>query len=370
MENKKIKLVILSAFYEPYMSGAEQMVKEILEHLGDKYDIVLITGRFDPKLPKQENRPTFKLIRVGIGHKQVDKLLYPLLAAFKIKNIKPQITHAILESYAGLALALVKYFYLRTTRILTLQSGNLDEAGEQKKLHINFFWKFIHKSPHIIASISSSLARRAEKLGVKKENIYITPNGLDFSEVPSPLLEKISKRVICVGRLSWEKSHTLILDAWPSIKKEYPEAQLVFVGEGPERKSIEKQIKDMNLGSSVTLTGNLPHPQVLKELSKSEVFICPSLAEGLGNVFIEAQASGVTPIGTRVDGIPDVIQHEKNGLLIEPKSSEQIADAVIRLLGNKELNQKLRAKGLETSRKFEWSGILKKIEEIYKDILK
>lgn len=346
------------------------MVKQVAERIGPKYETYLVTGLFDKKLAKEEKREGFTIIRVGIGQSRIDKFLFILLGALKAKSLKPDIAHVIMESYAGGALALLKTIYPKAKRILTLQSGDLDSGKKQSVFYIRYFWKLIHRSPHIVTAISSALAERALRLGVKKENLYITPNGLDFSELPSPLLEKIPSRIICVGRLSWEKAHDLTLKAWPKVKKEFPEAKLFFVGEGPEREKIEKQIKEMNLADSVTLTGNLPHTQVLEELSKSEVFICPSLAEGLGNVFIEAQAAGVTPIGTRVGGIPDVIKHEENGLLIEPKNSEQIASAIIRLLKDKELNKRLRTKGLISSRNFEWKGILEKIERIYEKALK
>ncbi|MCX6796384.1 MAG: hypothetical protein NTW06_02700 [Candidatus Falkowbacteria bacterium] len=136
----KKKLVILSAFYEPFMSGAEQMVKEILERLGDRYETTLITGKYDKSLLNFEKRNTFDLFRVGIGHKQIDKLLYPILAAWEVKKIKPDIAHAIMESYAGGALVLVKYFYPQAKRILTLQSGNLDHPNEHKRFLIRSFW--------------------------------------------------------------------------------------------------------------------------------------------------------------------------------------------------------------------------------------
>jgi len=346
------------------MSGAEQMVKQVLERIGPKYETTLVTGLYDSKLPRHDDRGGFEIIRVGIGHKQIDKILYVFLAPFVARGLKPDIVHAIMESYAGGALAILKYIYPKAKRILTLQSGDLDDDEKQKVFYINFFWKAIHTLPNIVTAISTALAARAERLGVKQENLFITPNGLYFDDVPQNV-QKIPGQVICVGRLSWEKAHNNTLDAWVEVLKVFPEAKLVFVGEGPEREKIEKQISDLKLGDSVTLTGNVTHDEVLQKMSESEVFVCPSLAEGLGNVFIEAQACGVTPIGTRVGGIPDIIRHEENGLLIEPKNSSQIADSIIRLLKNDALRNKLRSKGLETSRKFEWQGILEKIEGIY-----
>ncbi len=363
MQNNK--LVILSAFYEPYMSGAEQMVKEVLERLGDRYETTLVTGRFSRTLAKAEKRNSFYLKRVGVGHKQIDKLLYPLLAAWEVKKIKPAVTHAIMESYAGGALVLVKYLLKDTKRILTLQSGDLDDPKKQKNIFIQLFWKIIHRSPDIVTAISTFLAKRAESLGVSRDKIFITPNGVDFSEITEST-EKITNRVVCVARLSWEKGLDFLIKAWLEVIKKVPDAELVMVGDGDKRLEIESLIKELNIADSVVLMGNLPHRQTLIEIKKSEIFVCPSLAEGLGNVFIEAQACGVTPIGTRVGGIPDIIQDGMNGVLVEPKNTEAISQSIINLLSNKELNKRLAARGLETVRRFDWQKIIEEIDVIYK----
>lgn len=369
MEERKIKVVVFSAFYEPFMSGAEQMVKEIAERLGKKYDITLIAARLDSKLPKTERRENFNLVRVGVGHKKIDKLLYSLLAALKARNVKPEIIHAVMESYAGGALALVKYIYPRAKRILTLQSGDLDSDVKQKKFLIKFFWKVIHRAPHIVTAISGFLADRAARLRVDKSKIFITPNGVDLSQIPKDE-EKIANRVICVARLSWEKGLDYLIKAWPEVLKQTPEAKLVMVGEGDKRKEIETMIKDLNIADSVVLMGNLPHDRTLEEIKKSEIFICPSLAEGLGIVFIEAQACGVPAIGTRVGGIPDVIKDNENGLLILPKNSEAIVAAIAKLLKDKSMADKLSARAFQTVKKYDWKNVISQINRLYEEVLK
>lgn len=363
----KIRVVILSAFYEPYMSGAEQMVKEIAERLGNNYDITLITARLDKKLARQESRDTFTLIRVGWGSR-LDKFFYPLLAAIKLRRFKPDLIHAVMESYAGGALALAKWFYSPAKRILTLQSGDLDSEKKQKQWLIKIFWKLIHRSPDYLTAISNFLAQRAKGLGVDENKIKVIPNGVDLSEVPVEV-NKIDNRVICVARLSWEKGLDYLVKAWPKVLTQVPEAKLVLAGEGDKRQEIEKLIRNLEIIDSVELLGNLPHRQVLQEIKKSEVFICPSLAEGLGIVFIEAQACGVVPIGTRVGGIPDVIQDNQNGLLIKPKSSEDISQAIIKLLTDKDLSERLVSKAQETVKRYDWNTIINQIERVYRKLL-
>lgn len=366
--HSKKKIVVLSAFYEPFMSGAEQMVKEIVERLGDQYKMTLITARLDKSLPKMEKRKVFTLIRVGLGYRQVDKLLYPILSAIKVWRIKPKIVHAIMESYAGGALMLIKYLYPKSKRILTLQSGNLEDNIKQSQFLVKFFWRRIHQAPQIITAISLYLARRPERLGIDKGRVYITSNGIDLSHIPGQA-EKISNRVIFLGRLSYEKGLDYLLAAWPQVLRQVPEAKLMLVGEGDKRTELERLIKEFNINDSVELKGNLPHGRALAEIKKSEIFICPSLAEGLGNVFIEAQACGVPPIGTNVGGIPDIIKDNENGLLIEPKNSEAIAAAIIKLLKDKELAKRLSLKGLETVKKFDWQNIIRSIDLIYQEAI-
>jgi hypothetical protein len=171
IDGRRRQIAILSAFYEPFMSGAEQLAKEILERLGDRYDLVLIAARLDKSLPKQEQRAGFKIVRVGIGHKLIDKFLYPVLAAWQVRRERPEVVQAIMESYAGGALVLAKYLYPRAKRILSLQSGDLDHDQKQSHWHIRMFWQLIHRSPDLVTPISEFLAQRERRLGVPEDKI-------------------------------------------------------------------------------------------------------------------------------------------------------------------------------------------------------
>lgn len=363
-KNDKIKIALLSLVYEPYWSGAEKMVKEIAVRLGDKYDITIITLRLDKTFLRRERAGNHQIIRVGFGVGTLNKFLFPFLAASQVIKLRPDIIHAIMESYAAGALVILRYLYPRGRRILTLQSGDLDDPKKQKRFFIKFFWRAIHKAPHKITAISNFLSDRAKKMGVKEEDVLITPNGVDFAKISADA-EKIPARVICVARLSWEKGLDYLLKAWPAVSAGVPRARLVLVGEGDKRPEIEGLIKELGLAESVELKGALPHEQTLEEIAKSSVFVCPSLAEGLGIVFIEAQAAGVPVIGTRVGGIPDVIQNGENGLLIKPKSSEEISAALIKLLTDKELSEKLVRGARESVKKFDWANIMVLIDELY-----
>ena len=369
MNNQKAdarpKIIIFSCFYDPFMSGAELFVKEVVERLADKYKFTIISARLDNKLPKFEEREHFDYYRVGLGS-SFDKWLYPVLAARLAKKLKPDIVHGVMESYAGIAACRFKKKNQNTPTILTLQSGDLDDPSK----HIpKWLWKKIHVTPDRITAISTALGRRAEKLGVPKEKIAIIPNGVDLELAKNSRSEHVPGRIVTVARLSWEKGLDYLIRAMPAVIKECPEAHLVMVGEGDRRGEIEGLIQELGIEGRVTLLGRLPHEKTLEEIGKSEVFICPSLAEGLGIVFIEAQACGVAVIGTRVGGIPDVIDDEASGLLVEPKNSEDIEKALIRLLENLELRERLVRVALERIDRFDWNRVVREVADEYDKLL-
>jgi glycosyltransferase involved in cell wall biosynthesis len=357
-------IVIFACFYEPFMSGAELFVKEVIERLAKRYHFVVIAARLDKSLPKYEKHESYEYYRVGLGNKN-DKWIYPIFAARLAKKLKPQITHAVMESYAGIAAWFFKLWNKNTPTILTLQSGDLDDPSKNIP---KWLWKKIHTKPDLITAISNALADRAKQLGAKQ--VAIIPNGVDIELATKSRTEQIPGRIVCVARLSWEKGLDYLIKAMPDVIREHPDARLVMVGEGDKRNELESMIKELGLEEKVKLLGRLPHEETLAEIGKSEIFVCPSLAEGLGIVFIEAQACDVAVVGTRVGGIPDVIQDEETGLLVEPKNSEQISIALKRLLANQDLRERLRQSAIARLDYFDWNKIVEDVSREYQKLLK
>ncbi len=226
-----MRIVILSAFYEPFMSGAEQLVKELSERIGETEEVVVLTARLQRSAVSREDRSNFILERLGVGHPWIDKFLFPLLAAWRVRHWQPDLVHAVMESYAGVALVGVKYFYPRARRLLTLQSGDLDDRRKQKQWHIRWAWRMIHQTPHHLTAISNFLADRAIKLGVPADHVSIIPNGVDLTSIPRPFRSN-PNQIICVARLSWEKGLSDLLRAWKLVVAANPLVQLKIVGDG------------------------------------------------------------------------------------------------------------------------------------------
>ncbi len=139
------RIIILSAFMTPFRSGAEACAEEVARELEDAYDITIITARLDRSLPKTDTMGKVKIVRVGFGSR-LDKWLYPILAAKAACKLKPDLIHAVLESFAGEALARVAKRCPKIPRLLTCQSTNTTLRLDR-----------IHKAANRVTAISSVL---------------------------------------------------------------------------------------------------------------------------------------------------------------------------------------------------------------------
>jgi colanic acid/amylovoran biosynthesis glycosyltransferase len=192
--------------------------------------------------------------------------------------------------------------------------------------------------------------------------------GLDLSVLPPRKRTQGARtRVICVGRLSAEKGQAGLLEAFAAVRARGHDAELVLVGDGPDRERVERRIAALGLGDSVRLLGRLPEPQTLAEIAASDVLVLASFIEGLPVVFMEAMAIGVAVIGPRVAGVPELIDHGNNGLLFAPANWPELAERLEALLSDSALRERLAAAGrAAVEAGFEIHGAVAPIERYFR----
>ncbi|WKZ29167.1 MAG: glycosyltransferase family 4 protein [Patescibacteria group bacterium] len=361
------RVLIYSAFYDPFISGAEVMVVETVRRLAGRFSICVVTARLDGTLPKHETKTlgggaTYEITRLGFG-KKWDKYAFPLLAPLWSLKQPHDLVHAVMESYAGIALWWYRVFGGKKPTLLTLQSGDLDMPVKNKKIP-RFVWRNIHVSPTKVVGISTALTNRAARLGAKDTTTI--PNGVDFSHLANvPRLEKKKHRVVTVARLSPEKGLPFLIEAIKIARHSVADAELVIVGGGALEAELKKFTHAQSLQEVVRFLGAKPNTEAMTEVAQSTVFVLPSLGEGLGIVLLEAQALGVPVVGTNVGGIPDVIEHEKSGLLVPPSDPKALAEAIVRILSDAALAARLAETATSRLAKFDWDRIAEQYKELY-----
>lgn len=172
-----------------------------------------------------------------------------------------------------------------------------------------------------------------------------------------------------IGRFEEQKGHIYLIEAMQKIISEIENVRLVFLGQGSLKKSLQKRISFLNLGSKVTFLKM--RSDVVNVLSALDIFILPSLWEGLGMAMLEAMAAGVPVIASDVDGIKEVIESDKTGILVPPADPGKIAEAVIELLKDEKRREYFSVMGQNSVQAgFNMFGFIKKIEKIYSQLRK
>jgi glycosyltransferase involved in cell wall biosynthesis len=152
-------------------------------------------------------------------------------------------------------------------------------------------------------------------------------------------------RLLCVGRLTPAKGQVLLVRACAQLRATGVDFTLTLIGDGPDRGRLEQEIARHALQTRVTLTGALGQARVRRALGEADVFVLPSLAEGIPVVLMEAMSSGVPCISTPVNGIPELIEDGRTGLLARPGDVPSLADALIRLARDASLRSQMGAAG-------------------------
>ncbi|MFH1537886.1 MAG: glycosyltransferase [bacterium] len=156
--------------------------------------------------------------------------------------------------------------------------------------------------------------------------------------------------ILYAGRLIAPKGVNHTIDALVEVKKRHKNTRLVIVGEGPAKGDLKAQVKRLNLEHDVKFTGYIPYgPDLIEEYRRADCFVLASFSEGFPKVLLEAMSQGIPIVTTAVGGIPFLIKHEENGLLVPPKDPDALADAVCKIIEEPETRRRLIRNGLKTA---------------------
>ncbi|RLB05009.1 MAG: hypothetical protein DRG83_03525 [Deltaproteobacteria bacterium] len=171
--------------------------------------------------------------------------------------------------------------------------------------------------------------------GIPSEKIVVLPNYIDTDLFRPMDIEKVSGRLIFVGRFTEQKNLLNLLKA----VKDLPEIELVLVGNGPLEGSLREFARKYNI--NVIFKGRVPNDQLPALLNTAEAFVLPSLYEGNSKALLEAMACGLPVIATPVEGNREVVKHKVNGYLTSGISPEAIREAIIKLFSDNSIREKL-----------------------------
>jgi len=230
-----------------------------------------------------------------------------------------------------------------------------------------------------IAAISKDAKERLLKYNkINPKKINIVHNGVEIERFSSSQNKDTKKKLLntqtdcqiigTVSRLAEEKDQFTILEAFSKVSKNISKVRLVFVGDGPLRKELENYSGKIGISNKVIFLG---FQKDIGEIVKTfNLFSLPSLTEGISLSLLEAMAAGKPCVATNVGGNPEVVVDGETGILVPPKDPQAMADAIVKILRNPELAQKMGAAGRRrVEEKFSLDRMVGEYEELYEKCL-
>jgi glycosyltransferase involved in cell wall biosynthesis len=224
-----------------------------------------------------------------------------------------------------------------------------------------------------LAAVSDEVAQRLLESGVPAEKIKTIANGIDVQAFehgqPLPALSVTGGKVVgTVARLDLQKGFEYLLRAVRELCNSFYGLKVVIVGEGPDRKAIEGMVQEYGLQSNVVLAGQQSDmPGVYAAM---DIFVLPSLNEGLPMTILEAMAASKPVVATRVGAIPKVINDGENGLLVDPRDTDGLRNAIASLLADPGKCRRMGEKAHEwVSRNYTSEAMALKYRQLYEGVL-
>ena len=324
----KRKVVIL-ALHLGY-GGVEKAITNLANGLIDKYDVTIVSTY------KLYNKPIFELdkkVKITYLIEDLTPNKDEWMNSIKKLNIKQFLNESI-TSFKVLKLKKTRMInYIKECRadviISTRDIHNkwLGEYSHDNILKIGWEHNHHHGNKKYIKKIINSVKYLDYFVLVSKDlnnfykdkvipKTYFIPNSLDY--IPDVKSNLKSKRIISIGRLSPEKGFIDLIKVFNEFSKIHPDWSLDIVGDGPERKKIEKMINDLNLNDKIIMHGFLDKKRIDKLLVDSSIYVMTSLTESFGIVLLEAFSYGVPAIAfDTAEGAREIVDDNWNGYLIK-----------------------------------------------------
>ncbi|MBB6479251.1 glycosyltransferase family 4 protein [Spirochaeta isovalerica] len=174
------------------------------------------------------------------------------------------------------------------------------------------------------------------------------------------------QQILCVGRLSPEKGHHILLDAFEIIQKRNNKVSMILVGDGPLREELEERVGSLQIPAKIMFTGSLEPEKVSDLYKSSSLAVLASFSEGVPVVLMEAFSHGRPVVATFVGGIPELVENGINGLLVPPSDSENLADAIEEILRNPKQAEEMGLNGvLKINKEFNELVSAKKLKNLF-----
>lgn len=367
------RIRVLLLITELNVGGAERIVEQLATRLPrDRYD-VNVACLYDPDAVGANIRAAgIPVINIAMRNKRDLRAPYRLLRLLRRERI--EILHAHLFHANVLAATVGR---LAGTPVIIATRHSIEIGGGFRE-RIN---RLVMPLRDAVVTVSRQVYEtEMDRAGVNPDRVVEIPSGIDvgaFEQVDPIRVEQLRRTwglqpdrptIGTVGRFVEPKGYPHLLDAIAGLRSRHPDLRAVLVGDGPLRPAMEEQARALDLSDAVIFAGTRQDvPEILALL---DVFVLPSLWEGLPIALLEAMAAGLPVVATAVGGVPEVVIDETTGLLVPPRDPVALERAIGTLLRNPGLQRRMGAAGQARVReRFSVERMVRDTDALYQRLL-
>ncbi|PVX25832.1 MAG: glycosyltransferase [Candidatus Bathyarchaeum sp.] len=288
--------------------------------------------------------------------------------------------HDWLAAFSGISFK----HYIKKPMVLTVHST---EVGRAQGLHspdsfsINGIeWWSTYEANRVIVCSQSMKDEICNHFNIPEKKVDVIPNAIDPTKYQTSADRGAvrqrygvgwgEKLILCVGRLVPQKGVEYFIRAIPAIAKSYPEAKYIIVGEGWSRDILEAEARASGHADKIKFTGFAPDKEVIELMTSADVLVVPSIYEPFGIVALEGMATGVPVVASNVGGLAEVIDHDRTGVFVYPRSPESIAWGIGKILSDPDHAKWLAKNAKEKLHKaYSWEAVAMKTVEVYRKVV-
>jgi glycosyltransferase involved in cell wall biosynthesis len=259
---------------------------------------------------------------------------------------------------------------LKSTPLIITNHGLFSQTAPiwMQQLFIPTIAKWTFKSADKIICYTVQEKDELIRLGIEKEKIAVIHNGIN-TDIFFPKSDKDThNKILWIGRYIPGKGVQYLIDAFAILVQRHPDAHLIMIGDGPQKELVHQKIRELGLSTHITQKSFIPNEDLPALYQSSDVFVLPSLSEGVPRTILESMACGIPVVCTDLPQLVNLV--EGAGLLVPPCDPEAIASAIIKIIENPDYASELGKTGTERIDKYySWNDTVEKTLSLYDEVL-
>ncbi len=372
-----MRILILNYEFPPLGGGAGNATYYLLKEFAKEADlkIDLVTSSVDSfgieKFSDNINIHFLDIGKKGNLHYQSNKdlLSYSWKAYWYSKKLMKQADYDLCHAFFGIPCGFIAML-LGKPYLVSLRGSDVPFYNKRfywlDKFVLQYVSKIIWKKSRVVVANSQGLKNLSLKTD-PKQVIAVIYNGIDAEQFCPVAKHSDEFTIISTSRLIKRKGIEYLLSAFIDFKKRYICSRLIIVGDGDLKDDFVNMINASAVEESVEFLGSVKHSNLPDIYRRADVFVLPSLNEGMSNSLLEAMASGLAIVATSTGGTEELVDGV-NGIIVNKNSATEIYNALEKLYSNKEVLDKMKVASREKSLAINWTNIMHKYLRIYEQI--